>query len=426
MACIALMLARPCPKQTVTKAKWDALFERCSRSESLASARGAAADIFLKATVVFVPAPLLGQWQDELRKYAPSLKVLVFHSSLALADDRCRRVIDADVILTTPQTHLDVLTMPRVRPFRMIVDEIHAASGWGKLTTYKPCHTWLITGTPLTRHVNELKFGASLLGLRLDGYSPSLELVELLRTVMIRHTPAMRIHGEDALSLPEKDTETVLLDMSAQELRFCRMAILSDESRGLIKERRVRGGTVSAVELALKKQREACSLAIPPCAGRGKLYRFSGNTIGTAPERNKRFAYKYLGSGGIHERGTFIGERPCDEHGDPGEELGDMVGVRLCVSNLIRCSFCSEPEQSDTSIAWPFCLNLPCPFHPSRQSFRVTLPHKTLVPHGLACRRDVVRRVHAIFLARKRIVHLLHTSEMANRASTTTTGRVDR
>ena len=74
---------------------------------------------------------------------------------------------------------------------------------------------WLVSGTPISTSLDQLKKQAELLRLR-NGFEDihqrwvsNEEVVSWLRTHMIRHTKAMRIGGEVALALPEADCQTV-------------------------------------------------------------------------------------------------------------------------------------------------------------------------------------------------------------------------
>ena len=167
--------------------------------------------------------------------------------------------------------------MQNVKFHRLVVDESHLLeqSGAGtmcgqadSLIKYQTSNVWLVTGTPFSTSLNQLKYQACVLGHSLDGlqlkrgklrdatvasahgarpsppppklspltsppfatrkdvwknsYSgpPQLdndEVVDRLKKIMIRHTKSQRIGGQVALSLPETDQTTVWLDMSDDE-----------------------------------------------------------------------------------------------------------------------------------------------------------------------------------------------------------------
>ena len=112
---------------------------------------------------------------------------------------------------------------------RLVVDEIHVMPGAGSCTQlkilcgYSPSFVWLLTGTPISKSMDDLKGGAWLLGhwkhgLKLEGHEPNRRTSDLLKQLMIRHTMEQRLgSGDKALALPDATTETVWLDMSADE-----------------------------------------------------------------------------------------------------------------------------------------------------------------------------------------------------------------
>ena len=163
-------------------------------------------------TLVFAPGALLGQWMDELAKFAPGLKVVNIHSS----SGNCKKadVASADVLLSTPMSSLgDELSRQPIH--RLIVDEAHAIGHAQTKTVRKICaigarNVWLLSGTPLSSSADELNSGARILGhvgrgLKLfawkhgglrDKVGPArcvdAELVAKLKKVMIRHTKVRR------------------------------------------------------------------------------------------------------------------------------------------------------------------------------------------------------------------------------------------
>jgi hypothetical protein len=238
------------------------------------------ARLHLKLTVIIVPPSLLGQWRDELTKFAPQLKVLVYHNSgdrraieeasrrnfdgpFRMGRGKNARMVDiditaVDVLLGTPQTPIGFLDQNYcIDVHRLIVDEAHLklpSMSFARRTRRR----WLVTGTPFTAACSKLQRQAALLGFwtpppvssacqrgtlclktlcnQVDGVSlPSrlidrhddrasparvkayAELVASLRTVMIRHTKAQRIDGGAALALPTLKSETVFLTMSKDE-----------------------------------------------------------------------------------------------------------------------------------------------------------------------------------------------------------------
>ena len=146
---------------------------------------------------------------------------------------------DYDVIICSPNTRLggrSILQHPELRFHRLIVDEAHVTRGapdrfltesetvrHGTKNEHVPRFDscWLVTGTPFTTGLSQLKLGAESIAWwgRLRPYDGGLnpqkfsKVSELLRSVMIRHTKDQQIHGARALALPKMDMRTVRLDL---------------------------------------------------------------------------------------------------------------------------------------------------------------------------------------------------------------------
>jgi hypothetical protein len=141
--------------------------------------------------------------------------------------------------------------LARVRLHRLVLDEAHllnpgssTAQKLGSLMRYQAKYAWCVTGTPFSTSLRQLLPQAKLLGQdeagigvndlvngrkRAGWVPPSSssmwknhwprdtvkndEITTLLRTVMIRHTKAMRIGGAVALALPDADVQTLWLDV---------------------------------------------------------------------------------------------------------------------------------------------------------------------------------------------------------------------
>ena len=181
-------------------------------------------------TLVLAPGALLGQWMDELAKFAPGLKVVNIHSS---GKGRRANVASADVLLCTPSSSLGE-ELSRQPIHRLIVDEAHAIGHAQTQMVRKVCaigarNVWLLSGTPLSTSADDLSSGARILGhvshgLNLFPWKHDLygklkvgparcvdaELVAKLKKVMIRHTKVRR---------PGRDTRAPLLAPAKRVLR---------------------------------------------------------------------------------------------------------------------------------------------------------------------------------------------------------------
>ena len=82
---------------------------------------------------------------------------------------------------------------------------------------------WLVTGTPFTTGLSQMKTGAAALGCwsgklaTFDGRTQRPKIfaaaADALRALMIRHTKDQVINGGRALSLPKLDARTVRIDL---------------------------------------------------------------------------------------------------------------------------------------------------------------------------------------------------------------------
>lgn len=165
--------------------------------------------IRLRATLVIAPVSLLGQWADEVRDFAPGLKVVTWHSCAHKASvwaasqaKVLASFTSADVILTTSGMAAKLLGYSFLfhRPWRS------AGGAWtpsGFRQTAQANYecsagrVWLLTGTPLTRGVEDLSLGAHLLGhaelgLRLHAASVGPGLLAAMKQICIRHKKARR------------------------------------------------------------------------------------------------------------------------------------------------------------------------------------------------------------------------------------------
>lgn len=234
------------------------------------------------ATVVAVPPTLLGQWQDELQKFAPTLRVVTFHSMDYGAREQdkeaaLQRLSGADVILTSFYMELSKRLRARHDPSirRLIIDESHLAAGTSRtrknVSGFAPHFVWMLTGTPISSSTSDLDFGlVSLLGKPpiiepfLDGDGsfgppPSASLATVLRKLIIRHLKSQRIGGEAALSLPEKDVTIQWLDMQRDERDLYLKAESHEDFR--VGHVRTTGAPGHRLDLAVAIRRQAASNA---------------------------------------------------------------------------------------------------------------------------------------------------------------------
>ena len=241
-------------------------------------------------TVVVGPPTLLGQWYDECRKFAPSLRVATYHSMDAVSRQQlaANQLHAYDVVLST--FFMDFGKALRRKSHggkihRLIVDESHLAAQStvtrDMVSSYRPSFVWLLTGTPISSTTRDLEFGMlTLLGCppiaqpftseapskraiaaRIFEPPPSAALALQLRKLMIRHTKQMRIGGAEALALPDKDVSIVWLEMNAVERELYHKGCRHEEKRVHDLRTLSEGAPAYRLELAVAFRRQACSNA---------------------------------------------------------------------------------------------------------------------------------------------------------------------
>lgn len=235
-------------------------------------------------TVVLVNNSLVGQWYDELRKFAPGLNICKRYGA-AQGDHRT-----ADVVITTPHSALPGGAGLHGYPcHRLIVDESHlyekGADPKMPITKilenlggnfYRASRIWLVTGTPFSNSLAQLEAQARMLGhwehglnlknmhfqfgLRPQAYNSvrgNQWFADQLRKVMIRHSKSQRINGEEALSLPDADVATVWLTMSADERLLYDLCCCADGVPKWGDVNRVTDATLADLSSGLSKRRAA-------------------------------------------------------------------------------------------------------------------------------------------------------------------------
>lgn len=253
-----------------------------------------APEVTFGCTVVLTTNSLLGQWQDELRKFAPGLRVKWYYGTNKDKDSVIAELRDVDVVLTTHGTALWHGGFARyIRFHRLIIDECHGQQALSGAAHAKAVHgkvqfVWGVTGTPLNRSISDLRKMAALLGqwgddedrkrptsLALSSFAednlcaagersatrPRAELPAVLKRIMIRHTKSQRIHGRVALALPDADCETVWLEMSGAERKVYDAVQAQSMKRlnDVISDPAKTSANTFHVENILSARRQACS-----------------------------------------------------------------------------------------------------------------------------------------------------------------------
>ena len=109
--------------------------------------------IHFKATIVATSPSLIGQWEDEIRKFAPGLNVQRFYGSNRHTKGVLQDWRDADIIITSLNigwgklNHAGNILLEQCSFHRIIADECHTSVG-GSINDLSAERIWGLTGTP--------------------------------------------------------------------------------------------------------------------------------------------------------------------------------------------------------------------------------------------------------------------------------------
>lgn len=203
----------------------------------------------VKTTVVLTSVSLMGQWEDEVKKHAPGLRVRRFHPpsrskvSLDLANpSNLSQIETTDIILSTATFDWPLNVTLNYKFHRVVMDEAHllgntktANLSWAK--RLRANRKWCVTATPCTASILDLKSQMEFLGL--TGAGPFKrafdnlvdkncaenntddaafqEFVAIFSRHVTRHEQSQLVGGSRALQLPSKVSKVVTLKMSSNE-----------------------------------------------------------------------------------------------------------------------------------------------------------------------------------------------------------------
>lgn len=138
------------------------LHER-ERAASRANGVAASGDGTIGPTLLFAPMSVVGNWEREIARFAPSLRVLVHHGALRLGGDAfVERALQSDIVITTyGLASRELEDFSRVPWHRVAMDEAQkiknpSAAQTIALRSIGAPHRVALTGTPLENHLSEL------------------------------------------------------------------------------------------------------------------------------------------------------------------------------------------------------------------------------------------------------------------------------
>ncbi|EIN04587.1 hypothetical protein PUNSTDRAFT_128177 [Punctularia strigosozonata HHB-11173 SS5] len=200
-------------------------------------------------TLVIAPGSLLSQWEKELNKFAPSLRVLKHHGpgrfkgELRPTKRHWTHVesVMSDyaqfqgyhVVISTPRTLLseydtykrdpNALGSPMIRSkfFRFVLDEAHvirnkSTKTWAACMAIDVTHRVALGATPVQNTEDDIRSILEFLRVRHD----NKPLPAILSTCMLRRLKTDQVDGKSLLDLPERTVELVYCIFDSDEQEF--------------------------------------------------------------------------------------------------------------------------------------------------------------------------------------------------------------
>ena len=186
--------------------------------------------------LVAAPSSVVFNWRDELQRFAPLLKVLVYTGTLGERAAKQPLLPFADVVLTSyPVLRNDIGTLATLHFSIAVYDEAHAFRNntsqlYQAVTRVPAQHSIALTGTPMANALGELWSLMSVLNPSLLGdydtfqrnfIHPINANLTGSRTAILRRLVApfflRRLRGDVLDSLPERQDETVWCDMTQEQ-----------------------------------------------------------------------------------------------------------------------------------------------------------------------------------------------------------------
>ncbi|KAF9781271.1 SNF2 family N-terminal domain-containing protein [Thelephora terrestris] len=245
---------------------------------------------FIPSTLVIAPTSLATQWEEEIQRLVPSLRVLLHTGASRTRDPQ--KFAQCHVVITTygtvqsefsadPAKKRAMKALFAVKWWRVVLDEAHTIKNRSTKSA-KACfelnsnHRWCLTGTPIQNKVDEFfslvhflrvkplndwgVFKSQIVDPLKKGRAkaPMKRLHAVLKHVMLRRSKDDTINGIQILDLPPKTITVVKCDFSKHERRF--YDTLEDKLRNEIERiQRSTGnrGYMHALTLLLRL-RQAC------------------------------------------------------------------------------------------------------------------------------------------------------------------------
>ena len=173
-------------------------------------------------TLVVVPVSVLTQWESELNKFAPHLRVFVHHGNKR--EMNINDIPEFDIFLTT-YSLLRLDQIEQIVPFnyiwdRVILDEGHEirshTSKTNKNINLLTTHIkWIVTGTPVFNNVKDFVTLCGWIGIHKSDVQANIKVIR--KRYVLRRTKDDVALFNKRLELPPCDVQNIELALSPEE-----------------------------------------------------------------------------------------------------------------------------------------------------------------------------------------------------------------
>ena len=261
-------------------------------------------------SIVVAPTSVVRNWVVEAKKFAPGLKVNLYHGPQRALDD-------ADLTVTTyALLRLDLDALSEREWTYAILDEAQAIKNPSSQTARAACklpatHRLALTGTPVENRLEELW---SLFRFLMPGLLGSLESFKerFVRPIETGSTSARkalrsrvrpyvlrRLKSQVATELPPLTEQVLSCEMSDDQKRLydtVRLAAREDVQQALVDGEKRGGGTFQVLEALLRMRQACCDPALLPGdigdgIGSAKLDRLEDLLVEVVMEEHKALVF---------------------------------------------------------------------------------------------------------------------------------------
>ena len=181
-------------------------------------------------TLIILPTNLIRQWQQEIKKIAPTLNVLIHYGNSRLNNFASKRNI---VVLTSYGLISRNGILNGISWDRLILDEAHIIRN-PKSTIYKTIlklscvNRWCITGTPIQNYKTDLRTLLKFIGVNMPKRVSDENYLEYIDTYILKRTKKSVETFNHNLKLPQLEILDVELDFKSKEERNLYSRLLGD------------------------------------------------------------------------------------------------------------------------------------------------------------------------------------------------------